>query len=137
MGHFRVNFFLTDQSAISLLVKIEYLPRAVVWIMHIFSCLAYYWMIKDDWKVTWHDPTNRVKDEWKITRHDPTNRVKDKWKVTRHDPTNRVKDEWKVTIHDPTNRVKDEWKVTWHDPTNRMMLVYHQNKMYKKDTTNI
>jgi len=32
------------------------ITRAVVRLVNIFNCLAYDWSIKDEWKVTWHDP---------------------------------------------------------------------------------
>ena len=40
--------------------KTMYMPRAVIRLVNIFNCLAYDWTVKDEWKVTWHDPKQDV-----------------------------------------------------------------------------
>ena len=44
--------FTTDQSAMNLVLKTKYTPRAVVRLINIFNCLT----VKEEWKVTYrHD----------------------------------------------------------------------------------
>jgi len=57
-GHIRVHIFdqlIRDVPTLSLGIKTEYTPRTVVRLVNIFNCLAYDWMTRDEWKVTWHD----------------------------------------------------------------------------------
>jgi hypothetical protein len=60
-----------------------------------YLTLSYDWMVKDEWKVTWHDPTQEVV------------RLSDWWCIF-----NCLSYDWMV---------KDEWKVTWHDPTQEVV----------------
>jgi hypothetical protein len=54
---FRVMLgFISDQSEMNLLFKTEY----TVTIGQYIYCLAYDWMVKDGWKVTWHDSKQDV-----------------------------------------------------------------------------
>jgi hypothetical protein len=52
-GHI-FNRRINDEPTISLGIKSEYVPRAVVQLVNIFNCLAYDsdWMDKDELKVT-------------------------------------------------------------------------------------
>ena len=56
-GKIRGHIFnrpISDEPTISLGIKSEYVPRAVVQLVNIFNCLAYDsdWMDKDELKVT-------------------------------------------------------------------------------------
>jgi hypothetical protein len=55
--------FSTDQSAMSLLFKTVFTPRAVVRLVNIVNCLAYDKVVKDKWKVGWHDPIGILLDD--------------------------------------------------------------------------
>jgi hypothetical protein len=62
-GHVRVHIFnrpINDNPTKSLGIKAEYLPRAVVRLGYRFRCLVYDLMVKDEWKVIWHDPKQDV-----------------------------------------------------------------------------
>jgi hypothetical protein len=56
-GKIRGHIFnrpISDEPTISLCIKSEYVPRAMVQLVNIFNCLAYDsdWMDKDELKVT-------------------------------------------------------------------------------------
>ena len=54
----------TDQSEINQpnleVFKTEHVMRAFVWLVKSFNCLAYAWIVKDKWKLTWRDPKGHV-----------------------------------------------------------------------------
>ena len=54
MGYVRGHIFnrpVKDDLTNSLGIKTRYTPRAVVRLVSIFNCLAYDWVVKDEWKV--------------------------------------------------------------------------------------
>jgi hypothetical protein len=40
------------------------MPRAVDPLVNMFNCFEYDWTVKDEWKVTWHDPKLDVDRCW-------------------------------------------------------------------------
>jgi len=62
LGHFLQTTIINGDRADSKIlhlylgIKTEYMLRAVVWLVSIFNCLANYWTVKDEWKVTWDGP---------------------------------------------------------------------------------
>ena len=86
---------------------------AVVPLVSTFNCLAYAWMIKDQWKVTWHDP-NRMLNE----------RLPDMTPMGCWMKGYLTWPQWDV-----------EWKVTWHDPNGMLLDVSVSTR--KKERYNI
>ena len=57
-GNVKSNIFnrhISDEPTKSLGIKTENMPRAVVPLVRVFSCLAYDWVFIEEWEVTWHD----------------------------------------------------------------------------------
>jgi len=53
------------KQSINQLLKTEYMPRNVVWLVNISNCLAYDWVVKDDWNVNVWDFMDDIKFNWK------------------------------------------------------------------------
>ena len=46
---------ISDEPTKSWSIKTEYIPKAVVWLVNIFNCLAYDWTVKYEWTdMTWN-----------------------------------------------------------------------------------
>ena len=60
-GSFHIfNRPICNEPFISLAIKTKYKQRAVVRLVNTINWLSYDWTVKDEWKVTWHDPKQDV-----------------------------------------------------------------------------
>ena len=51
---------ISDEPTKSLGMKTYYMPKAVVWLVDVFNCLAYDWTTKDEWKIIWNAPKQDI-----------------------------------------------------------------------------